>query len=64
MNPHPAIRVFSAAIAGRRYVSSAATRELLINAPEYSWLKTELDLQETNSGVYNGEWIDTAHGKV
>lgn len=28
---------------------------LLINQPEYNWLK-ELGLKEDNDGVYNGSW--------
>ena len=33
----------------------------LINEPKYAFLK-ELDLQETNLGVYNGKW--TGSGEV
>lgn len=28
---------------------------LLVNQPQYAWLK-ELGLQEENEGVYNGTW--------
>uniref|UniRef100_A0A3B3U5Z0 Aldehyde dehydrogenase 7 family, member A1 n=1 Tax=Poecilia latipinna TaxID=48699 RepID=A0A3B3U5Z0_9TELE len=34
---------------------SAAMSSLLINQPQYSWLK-ELGLSEDNLGVYNGSW--------
>lgn len=37
-------------------VSNMST--LLINQPQYSWLK-ELDLHEDNAGVYNGCWGGT-----
>ena len=44
-----------------RAMSSSASADLLINQPEYSWLK-ELGLESDNPGVFDGSWH--ANGQV
>ena len=45
----------------RAMSSSARNADLLINQPEYSWLK-ELGLESDNPGVFDGSWH--ANGQV
>jgi hypothetical protein len=40
---------------GRRDRPAALMSTLLINQPQYAWLR-ELGLREENEGVYNGSW--------
>ena len=46
-------------VARKRLLSTAANNkggDLLINGGEFAWLREELGLQDTNIGVFNGEW--------
>ena len=45
-------------VARKRLLSTAANKggDLLINGGEFAWLREELGLQDTNIGVFNGEW--------
>ena len=41
---------------------SGTSSQFLINDPKYSWIRSELNLEERNMGVFDGSWH--AKGRV